>query len=510
MKKPVALLILDGVGEDKPYNGNAFTLAKTPNLDKLKQKYPSILMNASEEFVGLPKGQMGNSEVGHMNIGAGRIVYQSLPLMTKDIVKEKKVRENEFLLKAINHAKKNNSKVNILGLVSDGGVHSHIDHIISITKIIKEFGVDVSLHAFTDGRDVEQKSALIYLEKIESENIKISSISGRYYAMDRDKRWEREQLAYDVIADRKGNKFNSIKKHVESEYSNGRTDEFFIPAYNPNEEEIKNGDVVLFINFRPDRARELSHLLVGSNINITKYDYKPIQGRLSNLYYLSAREYAGIEQDVLYPPKKMYGLLGEVLEKNSLRQMRAAETEKYPHVTFFIDGGQEIEKKYETRILVNSPKVPTYDQEPEMSCRPLTEKIIKNANNQDVFLINFAQPDMVGHTGILEAVIKSIEVADEMIEKLYNKIVKEMGGVMLITADHGNAEKMINEDGTVCTTHTTAPVRLIITDENAVFKDKFTNNNENICAKLGDLAPTILSYLNIKQPEEMTGEILIK
>ncbi len=508
MKRPVALVILDGVGEAPAYEGNAVTLANTPNLDKWTNEYPNILLNASGEPVGLPEGQMGNSEVGHMNIGAGRTVYQSLALMNKD-VREGGLSTNESVVKAIKHAKENNSKVNILGLVSDGGVHSHINHILGLAKVLKEEQVEFVLHAFTDGRDVNQKSALEYLKQIEEAEITISSISGRYYSMDRDQKWERAQKAYDVIADRKGGTFNNIEEYINEEYSKEIFDEFFTPAYNPETKSIENGDSVIFINFRPDRARMISHLLVGSNEEVTGYNYSPENGKLENLYFTSAREYAGIEQDIMYPPERMSNLIGEVLESNGLKQVRAAETEKYPHVTFFMDGGQEIKKENETRILVDSPKVATYDLDPEMSCRPLTEKIIENADGQDVFLINFAQPDMVGHTGIVDAVVKSIEVADEMLGKLYQKIVVEMGGVMLITADHGNADRMINEDGSVCTTHTTAPVKLIITDKEAEFKEQFIDR-QNIQGKLGDLAPTILKYAGIEKPSEMTGEILVK
>lgn len=508
MKKPVALVILDGVGEAKPYEGNAVTLAKTPNLDKWTKEYPHILMNASGEPVGLPDGQMGNSEVGHMNIGAGRTVYQSLPLMTKSI-NEANFKENEALLKAVDHAKKNNSKVNLLGLLSDGGVHSHIQHIIGTAKTIKELGAKVVVHGFLDGRDVDQKSANKYIELLIKENIEISSLTGRFYAMDRDQRWERIQKAVDVLVDRKGQEISSPSDLTKIEYAKDITDEFFTPSFIKGQDPIKSGDSIIFINFRPDRAREISHALVGSNTDVTGYDFTPEQGRLDDIYFASAREYAGIEKDIMWPPVRMTNLIGEVLENNNLKQVRAAETEKYPHVTFFMDGGQEIKKEHETRILVNSPKVETYDLEPEMSSRPLTDKIIANADGQDVFLINFAQPDMVGHTGVVDAVVKSIEVADEMLAKLYQKIVVEMGGVMLITADHGNADRMINEDGSVCTTHTTAPVKLIITDKDAEFKDEF-KDTKNIKAKLGDLAPTILKYAGVAKPKEMTGNILIK
>ena len=509
MKKPVALVILDGVGVSPANKGNAVTLAKMPNLDKWKKEYPNILMNTSGTPVGLPDGQMGNSEVGHLNIGAGRTVYQSLTLMDKDI-NGGDVKSNEYLLNLIKYAKDNNSKINMLGLLSDGGVHSNIEHIIGVSKIIKDSGAKLALHIFSDGRDVSQKSFKKYIDVLRKENLidNVSSISGRFYAMDRDQRWERVQKSLDVIVDRKGLEISDINEYTENEYLNNRTDEFFEPGYIKGTKEIEDNDAIIFINFRPDRARELSHLLVGSNTKVTNYNYEPTSLKKKNLYFLSAREYAGIEEDIMYPPKRMKNLIGEVLEKNGLKQVRAAETEKYPHVTFFMDGGEEIPKSGETRVLVNSPKVLTYDLDPEMSCRALTKKIIENADGKDVFLINFAQPDMVGHTGVLPAVIKSIEVADEMLLKLHKKIVDEMGGVMIITSDHGNADRMINDDGSVCTTHTTSPVRVIITSNDLEFKDKF--KQKDVIAKLGDIAPTILNILNVEQPKEMTGESLIK
>ncbi len=511
MKKPVALVILDGTGESPKGPGNAVTLAKLPNLKKWMKEYPNILMNASGLDVGLPKGQMGNSEVGHLNIGAGRVVYQSLSLMNKDILEEDgNIKTNKFLLKSIKNAKKNKSKINILGLLSDGGVHSSIEHIISISKIIKSEGAELSLHLFSDGRDVAQKSFKKYIDILKKENLveNISSISGRFFAMDRDKRWERIQKSLDVIVERKGIEISNIDDYIKNEYANKRTDEFFEPGYIKDKDPINDKDSIIFINFRPDRAREMSHVLVGSNTKVTGYDYEPSTPRKKKLYFVSAREYAGIKQDILYPPERMKNLIGEVLQKNGLKQMRAAETEKYPHVTFFMDGGEEVSKSKEIRILVDSPKVSTYDLEPEMSCELLTNKIIDNAEGTDAFLINFAQPDMVGHTGVIPAVVKSLEIADKMLLKLYEKIVVEMDGVMIITADHGNADRMINKDGSICTTHTTAPVRLIITDKDVEFKDKFTK--KDVVAKLGDVAPTILKLLDVKQPKEMTGESLIK
>ena len=507
MKKPIALIILDGQGVAPEHSGNAVKLANTPNLDKWTKEFPNILMNASETLVGLPLGQMGNSEVGHLNIGAGRVVNQSLAIINK-VVSENSFVSNDKVIKAIKHAKDNNSKVNILGLISDGGVHSHIEHIISMVKTLEKSGVEYVLHAYVDGRDVDQKSAKRYLDLLVKNGIPISTITGRFYSMDRDKRWDRVQLAYDVLVERKGVAISDIDTYIKEEYKAGRTDEFFMPGFIKGTEPINNNDSIISINFRPDRAREMSHLLIGSNIEVTGYEYEPKQGKKENIYFTSIREYSGIEEDIMFPPTRMKNLIGEVLENNGLKQMRAAETEKYPHVTFFMDGGQDIKKKGEVRILVDSPKVPTYDKDPEMSCRALTEKIIKNIDDIDALFINFAQPDMVGHTGVLKAVIKAVEVGDEMLKKLYQKIVEEMGGVLLIVADHGNAEKMINDDGSVCTTHTTNLVRLIITDKSAIFKDEFKQTEA--IAKLGDLAPTMLKYLGVKIPDEMTGKVLVK
>ncbi len=504
--KPVALVILDGVGQAPESKGNAVKLANTPNLDKWTKEFPNILIQASGEFVGLPEGQMGNSEVGHTNIGAGRIVYQSLALINKEI-KEGKFTKNKIINNAIKHVKKNKSKLHILGLISDGGVHSHIKHIVELAKYGSESGVDTYVHGFLDGRDVGPKSAWSFSEPIIKNNIKVATLSGRYYAMDRDQRWERVEKVYDVLVERKGNSFKSAEDYINSQYEKDITDEFIEPAFNENfDVKIEDNDAIIFANFRPDRARELSHVLVGSNEDVTNYSYNP-KIRRNNLFFATMREYAGIEEQTIYPPEPMKNLLGEVLEKNGLTQMRAAETEKYPHVTFFMDGGKEVQKEHEKRILVPSPKVATYDLDPEMSARPLTDKIIENADGVDVFLINYAQPDMVGHTGVIPAVIKAVEVADEMLGKLYKKIVEEKGGIMIITADHGNADVMLDENGEPVTKHTTNPVQVIITNNKVHFKDKFKNE---IIGKLGDLAPTILKLVGVEKPKEMTGESLIK
>ncbi len=504
-KRPIALVVLDGVGQAPPSEGNAVKLASTPNINKWTKEYPNILINASGTFVGLPDGQMGNSEVGHTNIGAGRIIYQSLELINNEI-KENKFLKNKVINEAIEHVKKHNSKLHILGLVSDGGVHSHIDHIVELAKYGNE-NVKTYLHAFTDGRDVGPKSAWSFSDKIIQNNIKVASISGRYYSMVRDKSWDRVQKAYDVLVNRIGNSYKFAKNYINEQYKKGNTDEFLEPAFSENyDARVEDNDAIIFANFRPDRARELSHMFIGSNVKETGYDNKPVTSR-KNLYFATMREYTGIKSKVIYPNDKLENLLGIVLEEKGFVQMRAAETEKYPHVTFFLDGGEEINKKHEKRILVDSPKVSTYDLTPEMSSRKLTDKIIENADDVDVFIINYAQPDMVGHTGVLPAVIKSVEVADEMLGKLYDKIVSKMNGILIVTADHGNADEMIDDNGEPITKHTTNPVQVIITDKNIEFKDKF---KRNVIGKLGDLAPTILKLLDVKKPKEMTGEELIK
>lgn len=507
-KKPVALVILDGYGQAPAGKGNAVKLAKSPNITKWTKEFPNILMNTGGKFVGLPDGQMGNSEVGHMNIGAGRVVYQSLALINKE-VEEDNLKDNKILLKAIAHAKKNNSNFHIMGLCSKGGVHAHIDHIIALAKIVESDGVNVYVHAFTDGRDVSPTSSKESIKKIYDANIKVASISGRYYAMDRDKRWERIKLAYDVISNRKGKSFNNIFDYINDQYKQKITDEFLIPAYNSNfDAKIKDNDTILFANFRSDRAREMSHMLVGSNEKVTNYDYK-VNDRRNNIFYATMREYAGIKSHVLYPAHHMKHLLGEILENHKLVQMRAAETEKYPHVTFFLDGQQEIPKKHERRILVDSPKVATYDLKPEMSAYELTDKIIANSEGVDVFIINYAQTDMVGHTGSIPAAIKACETADKMLKKLYDHIVLKMNGIMIITADHGNSDVMLTKEGKPMTAHSLNPVLTLITSKDVKFKTKFKDRN-NIKAKLADLAPTMLHLLNIKVPKEMTGEVLIE
>ena len=511
-KKQVLLMILDGFAHSKNKKGNAIAAAKTPNFDNLWNKYPHTYASGSGEQVGLPEGQMGNSEVGHLNIGAGRVVYQSLSLINKEI-REKKFAKNKIINEAIKNAKKNKTSLHLMGLLSDGGVHSYNKHLYELIRVAKENNIDDStyIHIFTDGRDVAPDSGINFVKELNKEikntKVKIASISGRYYSMDRDQRWEREQKAYDVMVNGKGQTFSDIEKYIENQYQEKITDEFIVPAYNEKVKQfIGDSDSIIFYNFRPDRAREISHLLIGSKA----FDYKPEGKEIKNLYYATMRPYLDIKSQVIYPNDELKNTLGEVIYNNGLSQIRAAETEKYPHVTFFIDGGiNEFNFKTEKKILINSPKVATYDLKPEMSIYEVTKAVIKEMNNYDLTILNFANPDMVGHTGDFNAVVKAVEAVDECIGKIYQNFVEKNNGIMFITADHGNAEEMIDSKGKPITKHTTNPVPVIITDKNIELKKEYTSLEKPV-AKLGDYAPTILKILGVKIPKEMTGKVLIK
>ncbi len=506
-KKTIALLILDGQGIGDHKKGDAVFNAKTPILDNLKKEYGSIQMKTFGEVVGLPEGQMGNSEVGHTNIGAGRVVRQGLSKINFAINEDKSFYDNEVVLKAINYAKKNNSNFHILGLISPGGVHSHIDHIMPIIEMANKQDVKVNIHAFTDGRDVSPTSARQYisqlLESIKDKNAQIVSISGRYYAMDRDTKWERTMLSYKSITLGEGNTFDNILDYIDAQLEAGKKDEFIDPAINKNKDGlIKDNDSIFFINFRPDRARQLSHLFIGSKL----WGYKP-DNQVKNIYFGSMMNYDKIECDIAFPPDFPKNTIGEWISKKGLSQMRAAETEKYPHVTFFFDGGKEHEWPKQEKVLVKSPSVATYDLQPEMSAPELTDKIVEKIKNFDLAIINFANPDMVGHTGIIPAVKKAVETVDTMVGKIYQEVVINNGGTLFITADHGNADKMIEDDGSPMTKHSVNPVPIIITTKDFKFKEEFVKNYQ---AKLADIAPTLLTLMGVEIPEEMTGEILIK
>lgn len=509
IKKPVMLMILDGFGVTDRIEGNAVIAAKKPNYDMLLNNFPNTKLKASGLSVGLPEGQMGNSEVGHLNIGAGRIIYQELTRISKDI-KEGKFFENEVINKAMNEALKNDSCLHLLGLLSDGGVHSHILHLKALLKLAKQKGLKkVYVHAFLDGRDVPPSSAKTYIEDIESymNEIgvgKIATISGRYYAMDRDKRWERVKLAYDALALGKGEKSNSAMEAVEKSYKDKKTDEFVLPTIIFQGENpigiIKNNDSVIFYNFRPDRARELTRAL-----NDRVFD--GFERSNLNLNFVTMTQYDKTIEDVevAYKPQNYKNTLGEYVSSLGLKQLRIAETEKYAHVTFFFNGGIEKPNEGEDRILVPSPKVATYDLQPEMSAYEVTDKLIEKLDSDvyNLIIVNYANPDMVGHTGIFEAAKKAIEDVDLCIGRVYKKIM-EKGGSLFVTADHGNSENMVDYNtGNAMTAHTTNEVPFIYVG-NDVKGKKLKDGGI-----LADIAPTILDEMGVPIPEEMTGKSLI-
>ena len=507
--KVTMLMILDGFGDNPHKDGNAIKLAKTPNIDKLMKKYPHTDIFTSGLHVGLPEGQMGNSEVGHTNIGAGRIVYQELTRITKSI-EEGEFFTNQEFINAIDNCKKNNSKLHILGLVSDGGVHSHIRHLYGLLEMAKRRDFeDVYIHCFLDGRDTPPASGESYIMQLqdkmkEKEIGKIATISGRFYAMDRDKRWQRIQKCYDAMVNGEGIKATSPIKAIEDSYQKEVFDEFIEPTVICNGETpvatIENGDSVIFFNFRPDRAREITRAIVDK-------DFKEFETKPLNLYYVCFTNYDETMPNVKIAFKKelLENTFGEIVSKNNLTQLRIAETEKYAHVTFFFNGGEEKQYKGEDRILVPSPKVETYDLKPEMSAYEVTDKVVEALKNDkyDVVILNFANTDMVGHTGSLEAAIKAVEAVDECVGKIV-EIIEEKKGNLIITADHGNAEQMIDyTTGEPHTAHTTNPVPIILVTDNKEYKLK-----EN--GKLADLAPTMLDLMGIKKTKEMTGESLLE
>ncbi len=507
--KVTMLMILDGFGDNPNKDGNAIKLANTPNIDKLMKKYPNTDIYTSGKYVGLPDGQMGNSEVGHTNIGAGRIVYQELTRITKSIEDGDFFSNPEFIA-AIENCKKHNSKLHILGLVSDGGVHSHIRHLYGLLEMAKRRDFEnVYVHCFLDGRDTPPASAEGYIAKLQDKMKekgigKIASISGRFYAMDRDKRWQRIQKCYDALVNGEGLKAGTAIKAIEDSYQKEVFDEFVEPTVICNGEEpvakIEENDSVIFFNFRPDRAREITRTLVDK-------DFNEFETKKMDLYFVCFTNYDETMPNVHIAFKKevLHNTFGEVVSKAGLTQLRIAETEKYAHVTFFFNGGEEKQYPGEDRILVPSPKVETYDQKPEMSAYEVTDKVVEaiQSDKYDVVILNFANTDMVGHTGSLPAAIKAVEAVDECVGKIV-KIIEEKKGNLIITADHGNAEQMIDyATGEPHTAHTTNPVPIILITEDQTIKLK-----EN--GKLADLAPTMLDLMGIEKPEEMTGESLLE
>lgn len=507
--RPVVLCIMDGFGLAPNSNGNAVSLAKKPNLDKLMAKYPHSLIDASGEAVGLPDGQMGNSEVGHMNLGAGRIVYQSLTRINVAI-KNGDFFHNEAIVEAINNAKKNNKKVHILGLASNGGVHSHTNHIKAIAKLAGDLGFNkVYYHAFLDGRDVPPTSANEFIDIIlEQKNISVATVAGRYYAMDRDKNWNRIQLAYDAMTNMQGKVYSSAKEGIDASYAENVTDEFVKPFIVDTDGQIVDGDSVIFANFRPDRAIQIATALSNpeatqtlvKNENDPKLDYS--KGP-KNVCFVSMMKYAdSVNGKLAFPLQSFDNLFGDVIAKNGMKQLRIAETEKYAHVTFFFDGGADRQIEGSDRILVNSPKVATYDMQPEMSAYEVCEKVCAAVKEEkyDTIILNFANCDMVGHTGNIEAATKAVEVVDECVGKLVDAL-EEVGGVAIITADHGNAERMLDENGNPYTAHTTNLVPLILTSNDYKLRQN---------GILSDITPTMLELLGIEKPSDMTSNSLIE
>jgi 2,3-bisphosphoglycerate-independent phosphoglycerate mutase len=504
MNKKVILMILDGWGNSPDPKVSAIDNADTNFIDSLYKKYPYSTLRTDGLHVGLPEGQMGNSEVGHMNLGAGRIVYQDLTKINISIEKNK-LKKEKVIAETFEFAKNNNKKIHFLGLISDGGVHSHTDHLKGLIDIAKEYNVESYIHGFTDGRDVDPKSGSGYIsdlnDYIKNSPTQIASITGRYFAMDRDNRWERIKIAYDALINAKGEKSSNLIRSIQDSYDNGCTDEFIKPiikvdSNNQPLSTIKNGDVVIFFNFRTDRGRELTKVL-SQNDNLD-FDMKKL-----NLHYVTMTNYDNTFSNikVIFNKSNLDNTLGEILEKNNKSQLRISETEKYPHVTFFFSGGRENSFKGESRILKNSPKVATYDLKPEMSAYEITDSLVKeiDSGKQDFICLNFANGDMVGHTGSMKAAIKACEAVDKCVETVINCANKNNYTTILI-ADHGNCETMINTDGTPNTAHTTNPVPVILID-------KDLKNIKN--GILGDIAPTILKLMGVKKPKEMTQESLI-
>lgn len=509
MKKPVALIILDGFGISNKIVGNAVKAAKLPNFDRISSQYPKTQIEASGLAVGLPEGQMGNSEVGHLNIGAGRIVYQELTRITREI-ELGDFFKNPVLVEAMNHAKENGKQLHLMGLVSPGGVHSHTQHLYGLLKLAKELQVkDVLVHCFLDGRDTPPQSALDYITELE-EQIKtigvgkIATVIGRYYAMDRDQRWERTEVAYDAVVSGIGRVAPSAIEAVQQAYDLGEMDEFVKPTVigkAQGEFGVEAGDAVIFFNFRPDRARQMTRALTDPAFAgfERKKGYQP-------LHYVCMTQYDKTLEGVhvAYAPQSLKNTLGEFVSQQGKQQLRIAETEKYAHVTYFFNGGIEQPYPLEERKLIPSPKVATYDLKPEMSAEEVTSTLLSEIDKDiyDLIVVNFANPDMVGHTGVFEAVVKALETVDNCLGQVLDKIL-EKGGCAIVTADHGNAEELLDEStGTPITSHTTNPVPLILVGAGDV---ELLSGG-----KLCDIAPTLLQLMGLEKPGEMTGNSLIK
>jgi 2,3-bisphosphoglycerate-independent phosphoglycerate mutase len=503
-RRLVSLIILDGYGKSDKTAGNAVKAAKTPNMDKYLAENPNGILRCSGMDVGLPDGQMGNSEVGHTNIGAGRIVYQELTRITKSI-QDGDFFENEALLKAVESCKKNDSAFHVIGLISDGGVHSHNTHLYALLEFAKRNNLEkVYVHCLLDGRDVPPTSGAGYVEELE-EKIKeigigkIATVMGRYYGMDRDNRWERVQKAYDAVVMGRGVLATSAVDAIKASYEQGVTDEFVVPVVVAENAQVSKNDSVVFFNFRPDRARELTRAIVDPDFT----GFEREKGFFET-YYVCFTQYDATmpNVDVAFKPTSLDSTFGEYISKKGYKQLRIAETEKYAHVTFFFNGGVETVYEGEDRVLIPSPKVATYDMKPEMSAYEVADECVKriDSGKYDVIILNFANCDMVGHTGVVEAAIKAVEAVDECLGKVVDAVLRQ-GGVALVTADHGNAEQMIADDGSVQTAHSTNVVPLVLIGEKGVWLKE--------SGRLADLAPTMLDIMGLEIPKEMTGTSLL-
>ena len=502
MKTPTTLIIMDGFGLEGPSAGNAVVNAPTPNLDRIFRDFPGCRLSASGLDVGLPEGQMGNSEVGHTNMGAGRVVFQDLPHISRDI-ESGEFFKNPAYLEAMSNCWEWGSALHLMGLLSDGGVHSHITHLFALLKMAKEQGLEkVYIHCFLDGRDVPPSSGKSYVEQLQAEIQKlgvgqIATVMGRYYAMDRDKRWDRVQKAYDAIACGEGTFEADAAEAVQKSYDAGVTDEFVVPVVCVKNAQVRDNDSIIFFNFRPDRAREISRCFVDE-------DFTDIQRRTGFLSvdFVCTTEYDATLPNVTvaYPHQKLVNTFGEYISKLGLTQLRIAETEKYAHVTFFFNGGVEEVFPGEDRCLIPSPKVATYDLQPEMSAYQVTEEAVKRIESgaYDVVILNFANCDMVGHTGVYDAACKAVSTVDECVNRVVEATSK-MGGVSLITADHGNAERMSDANGEPFTAHTTNLVPFYIVGASVQLRD----------GRLADIAPTMLDLMGLEKPSEMDGKTLI-
>lgn len=510
-RRPVVLCVLDGWGFREDASDNAITRAKKPVFDKYWAASPHALLDASEEHVGLPKGQIGNSEVGHMNLGAGRVIFQDLPLIDREIAQDK-IKDNLALQYLITKLKKSGGICHIMGLASPGGVHAHQDHIVALTREITKAGIPVSVHAFLDGRDVPPKSSVAQITKLVADlravdlrtvgKVKLATLCGRYYAMDRDKRWERVEKAYDLLVQGTGSASTNAVDAIKASYGAELADEFVLPVALDGYQGMKDGDGILFANFRADRAREILTALLDPSFD--GFARKKVVHFVAAAGMVEYSEPLNKHMTALFPPKVIESSMGEIISKAGLKQLRIAETEKYPHVTFFFNGGREEPYPGEERIVVPSPKVATYDLQPEMSARTLTDKVVEAINKEafDFIVLNYANPDMVGHTGFLDAAIKAIEAIDECLGRLFASVEKQ-GGLVLVTADHGNCEHMYDpQTHGPHTPHTLERVPVMIV--NAPVSIKSLKNG-----KLADVAPTLLELMGMPKPSVMDGQSLL-